>query len=164
MSSDIALLDTELAAINDIDSRLAMELAIEISELPDILERYELTADQLKEKLNNTQFRQAVREAKITWKSDLSVKERIRIKSMVLVEDSLLELYSIFHNKELAVVGRMDAFKSLAKVATVDTPDKEGTQAGERVHIQINIPGVEKAVTYDAEVLENGGEAVTDSP
>lgn len=141
------------AAINDVDSRLAMELAIEISELPDILQRYGLTKEELKDKLNNSNFRQAVKTARITWKSDLSVKERIRIKSMVLVEDSLLELYSIFHDKNHNLTGRMDAFKSLSKVATVDTPDKDGTAAGERVHISINIPGVEKAITYEAEVI-----------
>jgi len=151
-------------AINDIDSRLAMELAIEISDLPSILERYHLSKDQLKTKLSNPQFRRMVHENRTTWKSDLSVKERIRVKSMILVEDSLLELYSIFHNQDTAVGARLDAFKSMSKVATVDVPDKDGQSVGERVMININIPGVEKPVTYDGTVIKelaDDGKALT---
>lgn len=158
MTSDVASLAT--TAINDTDSRLAMELAIEISDLPDILARYGLTSEQLKKKFQNPAFRNMVREARITWKSDLSIKERIRVKSMALVEDSLLELYTIIHDRDISTNSRLDAFKSLSRVATTDTPDKEGAAAGERVHISINIPGAEKPVTYDGEV-SSGREAIT---
>jgi replicative superfamily II helicase len=149
------------SAINSLDSRLAMELAIEVSDMPDILKRYELTPDDLRRKLENPQFRQMIKEARVTWQSDLSVKERIRVKSMVLVEDSLLELYSIFHNQELAAPARIDAFKTLSRVATTDAPDKDSAAAGERVHISINIPGAERPVVYDAEVPDHGREAIT---
>lgn len=151
-------------AINNIDSRLAMELAIEISDLPEILQRYQLTPAQLKDKFANPQFRAMVKEARITWRSDLSIKERIRVKSMALVEDSILELYSLFHDKDIAVPARMDAFKALSRVATTDAPDKDGAVAGERVHISINIPGAEKPITYDAEVSSDGREAISYSP
>lgn len=145
----------DVGAINDVDSRLALELAIEISELPDILERYGLTKSQLKAKLDNAQFKRMVQDHRIMWKSDLSVKERIRIKSMVLVEDSLLELYSIFHDKELSANARLDAFKSMSKVATVDVPDRDGQQAGERVSININIPGIERpTMVFEGEVVQ----------
>lgn len=137
-----AILPSSIEAINDHDSRLALELAFEISELPEILARHGLTKEQLKAKLENPQFRRMVQDARATWKSDLSVKERIRLKSMVLVEDSLLELYSLFHNKDLAAPARLDAFKQMAKVATVDAPDQKGPEAGQRVQINISIPGV----------------------
>ena len=137
---------TNLTAINDVDNRLALELAFEISDLPEILARHDLTPDQLKAKLANPAFRSMVHEAKVTWKSDLSVKERIRVKSMVLVEDSLLELYSLFHDKGLAPAARLDAFKQMSKVATVDTPDREQADIGSRVQINISIPGLPPTV------------------
>lgn len=154
-----------VSPLNDVDSRLAFELAVELSEPADILDRYELTKEQLKQKLGNPHFRQMVREYKAVWNSDLSVKERIRIKSMMMVEDSLLELYSIFQNKEFAVSARMDAFKNMAKVATVDTPDREGQAAGERINISINIPGAEKPITYEGTTVGGGDgrEALPDS-
>jgi hypothetical protein len=141
--------------INSIDSRLAMELAIEISELPDILQRYDLTKEGLRAKLENPAFRNAVKEAKITWNSDLSVKERIRVKSMVLIEDSILEIYNIIHDKDVSPTARIDAFKTLSRTATTDAPDKDGAATGERVHITFNIPGAERPVTYDAEVYDD---------
>jgi hypothetical protein len=149
------------ASITDYDSRLAMELAIEISDLPEILKRYDLSKAELKAKLENPAFRRAVQDAKITWNSDLSVKERIRVKSMVLIEDSILEIYNIIHDKDITPTARIDAFKTLSRTATTDAPDKEGAAAGDRVHITFNIPGVEKPVTYDAEVVTDGREAIT---
>jgi hypothetical protein len=153
-----ALLPNNLEAINDHDSRLALELAFEISELPDIMARHGLTKAQLKAKLENPQFRRMLQDARATWRSDLSVKERIRLKSMVLVEDSLLELYALFHDKELATPARLDAFKQMAKVATVDTPDVKGAEAGQRVNISINIPGLAPA-TVVGNTYEQLGDA-----
>lgn len=168
MSSDALLsLSRGMSPMNDFDSRLAMELAIELSDLPDILARYDMTPADLRIKLQNPPFRQMVKEFKATWNSDLSVKERIRVKSMALVEDSLLELHTIFHNTEYAVGPRLEAFKNMAKVATVDTPDKEGQAAGDRVQINISIPGVEAPRVYEGSVTvgeEDGREEITYGP
>jgi len=141
----------KLAPINDHDSQLAAELAFEISPVEEIMKRHGLTKAELMLKLGNEPFRQMVREAKRIWRSDLSVKERIRLKSMVLVEDSILELYTMFHDKDMAATARLDAFKSLAKVATVDAPDKDGATVGEKVTINISIPGVEKPINISAQ-------------
>jgi hypothetical protein len=165
LSSNV--LPFDLSAFNDVDSRLAMELAIDISEPKDIIARYGITATELKLKLKNPAFAKMVQEFRGTWKSDLSVKERIRLKSMVLVEDSLLELHSLFHDASLAPAARMDAFKNMAKVATVDTPDKEGASVGDRVQINISIPGAEKPISYEGDAAVVGeydaGKALTNS-
>lgn len=157
-------LGSSLSAFNDVDSRLAIELAINMSEPEDILARYGLSATELKDKLKNPHFSQMVKEFKTVWNSDLSTKERTRIKSMALVEDSLMAVHGMVHDMDIAPTARMDAFKSLAKVATLDAPDKDGQAVGERINININIPGAEKPVTYEgvAEVKENGREAITD--
>lgn len=159
MSSSLSL---DLSAFNDVDSRLAMELAIDISEPKDILDRYGISKEDLKHKLGNPTFSKMVREFRATWKSDLSVKERIRLKSMVLVEDSLLELHRIFHDANLSAPARLDAFGKMSKVATVDAPDKEGQAVGDRVQINISIPGATAPGVYEGEVLDSGREAITD--
>lgn len=143
----------KLGPINDHDSQLAAELAFEISPIEDVMKRHGLSKSDMMLKLGNETFRQMVKEAKRIWRSDLSVKERIRLKSMVLVEDSILELYSMFHDRDMAAPARLDAFKSLAKVATVDTPDRDGTTVGEKVTINISIPGIEKPVAITAQTL-----------
>lgn len=130
------------ALVNDIDSRLAFDLATQMSELPVILERYSLTAGDLQAKLANPVFQKIFRDAKALWSSDLSVKERIRLKSQALIEDSLLEMYRIFHDETVAPPARIEAFKTMAKVATVDGADQKGPEAGTRVNITFNIPNV----------------------
>lgn len=143
---------TQLLPITDHDSRLAVELAVQISPLPEVLKRHGLTTADLRTKLRDPAFRHMVKEAKRTWQSDLSVKERIRLKSQVLVEDSLLGLYNIFHDGGMAAPARLDAFKQMARVATVDAPDKEQGTMGERISININL-GDDKNLTMDTSVV-----------
>lgn len=144
---------TALLPITDHDSRLAVELAVQISPLPEVLKRHGLSKDDLRTKLRDPSFRHMVKEAKRVWQSDLSVKERIRLKSQVLVEDSLLGVYEMFHDQSLAAPARLDAFKQMARVATVDQPDKEQANMGERISININL-GEDKLVTLDSSVVD----------
>ena len=138
-----------LAPINDLDSQLAVELATEISPIKDILSRHSMTADGLRKKMEDPRFCNMVRDAKRIWSADLSAKERIRVKSAVLVEDALLELNRIFHDQDLAAPARLDAFKSMAKVADVFEPQKSGTPIGERVSININLGNGARSVAVE---------------
>lgn len=142
-----------LLPITDHDSRLAVELAVQISPMADILRRHDLTKEALRVKLRDPAFRHMVKEAKRVWQSDLSVKERIRLKSQVLVEDSLLGIYEMFNDQTLAAPARLDAFKQMARVATVDAPDKEQGNIGERISININL-GEDRKVTLDSNVVD----------
>jgi len=141
-----------LLPITDHDSRLAVELAVQISELPDILRRHSMTRDDLRTKLRDPGFRNMVKEAKRVWQSDLSVKERIRLKSQVLVEDSLLDIYEMMRDRNNTPPARLDAFKQLTRVATVDSPDAKAANLGERVQININLG--DKAVTIESTAEE----------
>ncbi len=153
MTSELPSLGTAMSAINSVDSRIAFELAADLCEPEDICERYSIEKADLAAKLQNPVFIQMFKEFKAIWKSDLSVKERIRIKSMTLVEDSLLDIHGIVTDDSRSTSARLDAFKSLAKVATVDAPDKEAADVGQRIAINISIPGAEKPVTYEGEIV-----------
>ena len=146
MSLPASLLD----AINDKDGQLAVELAVELSPVEDILARHGITKDELRQKLKTQAFRQMVVDAKRVWSSDLSSVERIRLKSRVLVEDSLLELYKMFHSQQVAAPARIDAFKSLARVAAVDNTGKDGAAEVDKVRININIGDSQSPVTIEA--------------
>lgn len=153
--------------INDVDSRLAFDLATEMSDLPSILSRYSLSQADLKDKLNNPVFSRIYREAKALWNSELSIKERIRLKSQALVEDSLLELYTIFNDRDLATPARLEAFKHMAKVATVTDADPAAGPVGARVNITFNIPhsepvsvqgGIYNEVSDDREAIKDSAQ------
>ena len=129
----------EFNSISDSDSRLAVEIAVQLRPVPEILKQYDLSRKDLVRKLKDPMFRDMVKQAKSLWNSDLSVKERIRLKSQVLVEDSILEIFSILHNRDNAIPARLDAFKQLARVAEVDSPDRSNADTGSRFTVSINL-------------------------
>lgn len=146
-------------AISQTDGRIAWEIAAEISDVPTICTRYGLSLSDFKKKLQDKLFRQALREAKALWKSDLNVKERIRLKAAFLVEDSILDIFAIIKNEQMPAASKLDAFEKLMK--TADLAPKTGAQpataAGFKVVIQMgNSPGQE--VRIDGHVVDNSAQ------
>lgn len=138
-------------AVSDTDSRLAVEIAIQIRPVAEILGVYNLSRKDLVRKLKDPMFRDMVKQAKSIWSSDLSVKERIRLKSQVLVEDSILEIFSILHNRDNAIPARLDAFKQLARVAEVDQPERGKGDTGSRFTVSINLGDTIKPVVIEGD-------------
>jgi hypothetical protein len=130
---------SDFNTLSDTDSRLAVEIAVKLRPVAELLTSYNLSRSELARKLKNPMFRDMVKQARTLWNSDLSVKERIRLKSQILVEDSILEIFSILHNHENAIPARLDAFKQLARVAEVDTPTKHSGAEGSRFTVSINL-------------------------
>jgi hypothetical protein len=150
---------SEFNAVSDTDSRLAIEIAVQLRPINEILVAYSTTRSELAHKLKDPMFRAMVKQAKHIWSSDLSIKERIRLKSQILVEDSLLSLFSIIHAPDNAIPAKLDAFKQLARVAEVDTPERARGESGTRFTVQINLGESTPPVIIDAaanEVLEHG--------
>ena len=129
----------EFNALSDTDSRLAVEVAVQIRPIAEVLVAYSLTRSDLVRKLRDPMFRDMVKQAKNIWSSDLSIKERIRLKSQVLVEDSLLTIFQIIHHADNAIPAKLDAFKQLARVAEVDTPERGKGAEGSRFTVSINL-------------------------
>lgn len=141
----------EFNALSDTDSRLAVEVAVQIRPIAEVLVAYSLTRASLVRKLKDPMFRDMVKQAKSIWSSDLSIKERIRLKSQVLVEDSLLEIFSIVHAADMAVPAKLDAFKQLARVAEVDSPERGKGDSGSRFTVSINLGDTIKPIVIEGE-------------
>ena len=142
------------APITDIDARLAVELAIQISPIPEVLRRYGLNTSDLKRRLKDPMFYTTLKEAKRNWNSDLSVKERIKLKSQMLTEDSLLFIYSTIHSPDNALPAKLDAFKQLATIAEVNAPSKVAGAEGSKFTVHINLGG-DKPLVIDAITQED---------
>jgi len=140
----------EFNAVSDNDSRLAIELAVQLRPVNELLIAYSTTRSELAVKLKDKMFRDMVKQAKRLWASDLSIKERIRLKSQVLVEDSLLSIFSIVHNADNAIPAKLDAFKQLARVAEVDAPERSKGDSGTRFTVEINLGADSAPVIIDA--------------
>ena len=142
---------TDFNALSDTDSRLAVEVAVQIRPIAEVLVAYSLTRSDLVRKLKDPMFRDMVKQAKSIWSSDLSIKERIRLKSQVLVEDSLLEIFKIVRNVDMAVPAKLDAFKQLARVAEVDAPERSRGSEGSRFTVSINLGNTIAPVIIEGE-------------
>lgn len=142
---------SEFNGLSDSDSRLAVEIAVQIRPIAEILNTYHISRKEMVRKLKDPMFRDMVKQAKELWSSDLSVKERIRLKSQVLVEDSLLAVFSIVHAADNAIPAKLDAFKQLARVAEVDSPDRRSGDTGSRFTVSINLGDTVTPVIIEGE-------------
>lgn len=140
---------SEFNAVSDTDSRLAIEIAVQLRPIAEVLVAYSLSRSELAGKLKNPMFRDMVKQAKSIWSSDLSIKERIRLKSQILVEDSLLSIFSIVHGSDNAIPAKLDAFKQLARVAEVDAPERAKGEIGSRFTVHINLGETVKPVIIE---------------
>lgn len=119
-------------------SRLAMELASDLTPLPDILRNYALAPAQLKALLATRAFRDMFLEAKSVWRSGGNVRQRVRLKAALLAEDSLLEVFRIVHDAGANTANRLQAFKQIADLTDI-APRKEGPMGGSADGFSIKI-------------------------
>jgi hypothetical protein len=136
------------------DAQLIWELTADITPKSQVLLRYGLSLADLKAKMRDPMFRQALREAKKLWGSDLNVKQRVALKAAFIVEDSLIDLLKMIKDPQMPPQAKLDAFKKLAEVSQL-TQQQKG-QDTEKHMIQINIGGAAPVVIAEQKVLENG--------
>ena len=127
--------------LSNSDAQLAMELVANIRDRKTVAAAYGLTVAQLRKKFKDPMFKRILRECNTLWNSDANVKERVRTKAGFLIEDSLLDMFAILKNTEVGPRDKNDTFKSLARIAAVDSPEKEAPQSeGFRVVINMGPP------------------------
>jgi hypothetical protein len=119
------------------DARLAAELVANLRPREEVAAAYGYTVAQMGQKLRNPEFRKIIRETREAWSADKNVKERVRIKAGLLVEDSLLDVFAIVSDHTASHVARTNAFSQLTKVASMDSPDKGADGSGFKVIINL---------------------------
>lgn len=115
------------------------ELAAQINEPADILNRHGITGQELGVLKDIPAFKNAYREAKAFWNSDANFKERIAVKAGTLVEGTMLDVYTIIKDADANIASRLDAFKTLASMAGTDGKHKEAAATGQRVSVNITL-------------------------
>jgi len=132
---------------------LAAELAAKLYSVPEIMERFGLNKNQFTRIITDEHFQEVYREAKSIWSGTDNIKERIRKKAGLLLEDSILPVYSIIHNKELAPAARLDGFAKLVEIADMKaTPGNSAVgPAGEGFKLNITIGDTGQTVTIEGE-------------
>lgn len=131
-----------------------MELVAKIQPPAEILARYGLTAADLRSKMRSSLWASAFREAKTLWESNANVRERIRYKAGMLLEDSLADIMCIIKNPEMAASLKLEATKQLGIFADVGKQKTAG-DVGSGFKLTINLgDNATKSVTIDGHTVD----------
>jgi hypothetical protein len=98
--------------------RLARDIARDITPVPDLLKTYQLTLPQYDEIVGTKIFQNRLEEELAAWNTD--GRARIAAKSMAIVEEGLLELFDLIHDRTQPMSSKIDALKFTAKLAALE--------------------------------------------
>lgn len=140
-------------ALSGSDQRLIIELVANISPAADVLKRHGLTLADLKNKQKDALWVSAYKEAKAFWDSAPNVRERIRMKAGMLLEDSLEDLLLIIKDPVGNPQNKLEATKQLGVLSGVATAKPVGADVGSGFKLTININD-KKGVTLEGTVVE----------
>jgi hypothetical protein len=135
-------------------SRLARELARDIKPLKEILQQFHLSEDQFDKVVESSFFQIRLAEETQLWNASdpLTIRGRIETKAATMVEDMLLEAYTLFHDRNQPMAAKVEMLKWAARVAGLgDAAGVRGSNSDNQVKITINIAG--KELAFDKEKL-----------
>jgi hypothetical protein len=150
-------------ALNESDNLLIWELVANISPPAKILTRHGLTAADLKLKMKDGMFIAAYREAKGAWEADLNVQQRVKLKSALLLESSLVDIMLIVKDPNMSASFKLEATKQLAAMGEVGTK-KQGGAEGSAFKLTINLgDSPAKSVTIDGHSIPATSQLTADA-
>lgn len=122
--------------------RLAREIAMDILPIDTILANHNITPDDWARIQVHPRFIQLLISNQEAWGSSLNTAERVRVKSLAMVEEVLPEFYSRMHDARELLSGKVEVLKTIARFAGVS--EKSGDVLGEKFSVTINLGGDEK--------------------
>jgi hypothetical protein len=155
---ELALAPNQTTATTPLDtpnlSKIAQEIAMDILELPAILNVYSLTAEQFERIKTIPAFKQALKEAVAEWGSSKNIQERLKLKAAVSVENAFPVLASRMTDKDETLPAAIEAGKLFAKIAGLGEREQGAAIPGERFSIVINL-GDGQDIKFEKNVTPN---------
>jgi hypothetical protein len=136
---------------------LAREIAMDIQPLETILKRHGISADEWPRVQASPRFQNYLTDALLTWTSALNAPERIKVKSLTVIEDWLLTAYRELQENDGSLRDKTELAKLIARLAGVGEKAASDLPVGEKISITINM-GTE-TIRHEKVVdvqLENG--------
>jgi len=134
-------------------SKLAREIARNMRPLPDILSSFRLNAESFDRITEMGFFQQRLAEETLLWTaSDANtIANRIKTKSATIVEDCLLEVYNLIHDKNQPMQAKVEALKWAARIAGLGENAQQSGDGSGQIKITINIGN--KQLDFEKEQL-----------
>ena len=137
--------------------RLAAEIAMEISPLADILRAHNIGEEEWERIQKTARFQMLLLEAVKEWNAATNTPDRVKVKSAVMLEQSLPDMYGHLIDSRHPLAAKTELLKLIAKLAGVDNTSKGDGIAPERFVLNINIgDNVKRAIGISPEkVIEH---------
>jgi hypothetical protein len=142
---------TKSLTLSEWPPQLPVALALQVEDLPHILDRFNLTPERFELLKPLPAFRKAVAEA------EREVRETghtFKLKCKGIAEDFLDTIYLELHNDSVGLSTKVDMFKYLVKMGGLEPiPQKETTgPVGTAVQININLGAPQQAQTHYVDI------------
>lgn len=135
--------ETALAEREDLDAQMlkvARNLAMDMYELPQILDMLSIPAYEFERWKNHPRFNQYLISEKEAWNSALNTHERTKLKASTVMEEFMLEAHRSMHDKKQPLNHRVELGKLVAKIAGMgETARGAIGEGGPGFSLQINI-------------------------
>jgi len=119
------------------EATLIWDLVRAIRPPAEVLQLHGLTVREFATKQADPLFVSAYRQAKQFWLSDSNIRERIKLKSAALLEDSIEHVGAVVQSKDTGALAKLDAVEKLGKLS--DSWDTARRQQGAAQAQQVNI-------------------------
>lgn len=128
-------------------NKVAKALAMDIKTPEDIARDNSISISELGEMLDNGYFQEVYKAEKTAWNSVEGTADRIKIKSLTMIEEVLPEMFARINDKNESLLHKNDTIKTIAKFAGVGGDNSN--MKPEKFSVVINL-GPDKAVSIEA--------------
>lgn len=135
----VPLLPSQMSGSDDSQMlKLAREISMDIRSVEDILISHEISSAQWDIIATHPSFVRYLRSCIEEWGSAVNTSERVRLKSLAFVEESLPEFYARAHDPKEGLAAKTEVLKAVARFAGVGIAAVSGV-SGERMSVVINL-------------------------
>lgn len=135
---------TEPVTLNELTiSQLAREVARNIMPLDAVLQKFNLTTQAYETVLDLPFFQRRLEEELAVWNGSdsASIRTRIAAKAATVIEESLLEVFDLVHDKNQPLSGKVEALKFAARLASMGEGALTPVDTDGKVVINISFNG-----------------------
>lgn len=125
---------------------LAREIAMNIHPVEDIIARHGIKKEDFELILTNHRFAQLLEDAATSWEGALNTGERIKVKSLSMLEDWLTSAYQMLHEPKYNLRDKVELAKLVGRFAGMGEKGPMDTGSSERISININMGDMTKEI------------------
>lgn len=157
--STLTVAQNPLTTFDDVTMlKLAREIAMDIRPIESILETHEVGGDEWDLIQKSEVFQRYLRSSVEEWASATNAGERVRVKSLAMVEESLPEFFARLHDSRETLPAKTELLKTIARFAGVGANPDFKNGGGDKMVVTINL-GADQQLRIERDINTIEGEA-----